>query len=506
MNTTLDQKEIISQKPSSEKLRSSVLESFVHHIDISSSMIQDILFFLYPKLEAEVDKSNEDNAAYFKNFVKCHSGIDIDDKFIEDLDLNKINNIFLQTDREIDVKNIHQFLRDYNAIISNLLALRQFKKSKIKIEQNLLSDNPFDTYSSFESLIDTSYLIFTINKRKLPTPFQCQGEKIETYSVLMFKIMGARFEAYSVFFEKYKNEFYKLVYDPASEITSKVVDNNLTLIFINKLKIQEIFDNIKLTESEQKILDCFLSTGLLDNGNYPVPFTKVRTEDIVDTKLTFLLEQLYKNIWVNTKVDGELKSIGTRNYKDRKVIAKLKSELIQYYTIAFDVMQRDESANNIENFQEIDLFPQDDISIQSYSHQEFHNGDNQATKDEKNQETSSEISSISIYLNEFEFREYCASTPEHIQSKIQTILNYILSGDIIETDNLGKVQHAMKYDSSLPLITNQCSAMKFGGKLYPKSLKLNLNRGNRLLLYISENHKLNIQFIGAQSYHNTRRL
>jgi hypothetical protein len=507
MNNVLNSREVVPQKLKPYEIRTVEIESFVDHIEGSVTMVQDIMYFLYSSLEEVVDQIQKDNNVKFKKIIKDSFNIDIESKVVGVDEINQVDLILQKREFGLQSMQTVNNVQIMRGMAGDINALNEFKEAEKLIEKNLESENtPISVYACLESLLEPAKLIFSNNKTKLPSVFTFQDQKIDTYGELIHTLQLVRFEAYSIFFEKYKTNFYKAMARQDSQIGSQNVNNNLTLLFLSKTKVDEIFETIKLSDLEQKLFDCYFRSGLRISGDYIIPFTKNKSANIIENKMQYLLLQLNKNIWVTTKVESEITTLNTGNYKDRKALTKIKLELFRYYGDVFDEMQNivDSKDREDENLQANDLDPESDIQISPYQEQVVRYSDYQFTPNEKPVENSTESNSVSSFLDEAEYREYAANSSKQIQAKIQTIIDFIFSEKIDESQNLGKVTYSMKYIPTLPMIPNQYCTMRFGRKVYPNCLKLNINSGDRLLVYFDEKGMLKLKFISAQTYHNSR--
>jgi hypothetical protein len=504
MNTIPTLPQAILQKKSPEKERTEELEVFVNFVEESREMIQDILFFLRPNLEEEITKHKQKYEDDLKLYTKLNLGIDITDETIQIFDIATIQKLCYEGFNNIKPTNFINVRKEVEDRVTKLSAIYTFFKAKTIIDDNILSDASFELFNCFAPLMEISSVIYERNNKKLPVTFDYYGKKIETYEALFSNILIAKNQIYSKFFEKYRKELYRAKFENDLTVKTRIVNDNITLVAISTTILIDIFSDIKLSESEQKLFDSFLKSEVTTDGYHEIILIKDMSDSRFNSNLIILLGQLNKNIWVEEKVKAEIKRISTGSYKDRKVLTKIKLELFQYYGGAFDQMKISNKNLEycVENFESDNVHTQIEISFEPYQYQPTHISDHNVAYIDNVQEKL-EATSIAAFLPLDELREYEENVPSHIKTKVQSILEFILNENLAEGNNLGKVSYAMKYDSQLPMIPNQYCTMRFGSKLYPNTLKLNVNLGDRLIIYLDQD-QLKVKFMNAQFYHNTR--
>ena len=226
----------------------------------------------------------------------------------------------------------------------------------------------------------------------------------------------------------------------------------------------------------------------------PHPNRKYYFRDKLDY-LDIILKHLYGNLWVESKVQADLQEVGSpTNKKERKAYSKLKSELYTDYKLAFGEL---ETPWRVETNATLEHTTTDDTEVETVPVPAP-----VISEDPRHQASLVESKDITNYLEPIDIQRYEQATPEHMRQKVNRILAF-LAASPAESNSLAKTSFLLKYGTSLPYVRHQYCAMRFGTKEYPQCLKLNLNRGDRLVCYYDQD-QLRTKYYSAQEYHNQR--
>lgn len=211
--------------------------------------------------------------------------------------------------------------------------------------------------------------------------------------------------------------------------------------------------------------------------------------------LDTILKHFYANLWIESKVQADLKEVGSpTTKKERKALSKLRSELYADYKHAFGEL---ETPWHIEKNVTIEHTIVDDSEVETVPVPTPI-----ITEEPRHLASPGEAIDITGFLEPIDIQRYEQGTPEHMRQKVNQILTF-LAASPAEPNVLAKTSFLIKYSTSLPYVKHQYCAMRFGTQEYPQCLKLNINRGDRLVCHYDQD-QLRIKYYSAQEYHNQR--
>lgn len=291
---------------------------------------------------------------------------------------------------------------------------------------------------------------------------------------------------------------------------------------------KKIFEGImrsykkKFSAAEYRMLNTALHTNL-EKGEVAFllmdpPITN--EEKLVNFK-DEILENLYFQIWVKSKIEQDLEGVTQATTEEKKIYNELKKESVDYYSQAFYeiptpwqkdmeesetlLVQDDELAEDLT--EEGDTAP---MQTEKPTVEISHSGSPVSLETLENTKYNTEYTSqepvleVKDLLKKRRYLKYIQSVSAQMQRKVEKILQFSLHNQELCQKGFGHVTRHMQGEL-LPWINCQQCAMKFNGTNYPSALKLNVTDGDRFLFYVKTDGSIGATFMTAAEYHKHRK-
>jgi hypothetical protein len=474
---------------------------------------QELVYMLYNKVSQQMETLKTDNLQIIEEFISSMD-ITVQQRYLP-LTLSTLH------DLEMPLKNAstQSIKSEYGTYLDKVKMAISFYRLTLDFEssEKFIIDNL--RAESDPELIFQCIKVLTMpvgfgglkEKTKLPINTTNDVYNFDTFGRLYVLILMNIESIYSMLFEKFKADIYRAYKADSTEVKISKLGGG-TCIAINKSLLNEIYScktrNGNLSDSEILLFKSYLA-----NTNDGRKYIELRN-NVFSTSgnpiehLKMILGSLHQNLWIESKVNSVLDGIKITSPKDRKQYSKIKKELYTYYIDLYDEIDSSKKprGNTIPTEEYETHDSESSITITPIEDQvDFYQEVQSRTltpQDQKQSEYSTQ--DLSIYLGESSYKEYINHTSRPVQDKVNTIMEYVQHN--LESNYLGKLHFAMRYESVIPMVSHQYCDMKFGDKTYHDCIKFNLNQGDRLLMYYDDNGQLELQYLSAQKYHNTRKM
>jgi hypothetical protein len=512
MNLEKLNKPLENSRPNLERaLRERELVKIENFLKNYESVLYDLVYLLHnylePMIEPKKQKIIEDAIANFAE-IKEITKIEPNIKFSNDIpNMDELADYCSQISQEYINSNLHNnfFIKHYSKFYKNITLYKTL--NSFNIHEQFLALKSKNQISIFDLL-------------QLTSNFGFLGYLITKKNEEMFAPLNNESIFEKGYIHNLLNSMPKIFYKISTKSTLKIINNltekHYTDKLVSRIKLSEeqvsysINDDLfnflikkhksEFSAKELEILACVKNGKLQDGITAFIVDTKADTDllPVIDE----LFHLLYKNIWVKLKCEELQAEYGKfTQHKDRKKLQKLKKEGYDYYNDTFYELETPWKKTEIQT-QEIMDNTAHEVEEFKYEPEISHNID---ANDVGNQETTI-LNQLSSFISTEQLNTMKNKVPEHMLYKINKVLTFAWENQIQISQNLSILTHKMKYGGSLPWIKNQLKQMKINGKLIPQALKLNVTKGDRLLIFFDNNQNINIFFMTAQDYHNQRKL